>query len=257
MDKGLDYPEEQQIYYDINGNGILRRIIQAPTVTEVSKALLQQCFGILKERIWWRVLPLDDRYDDIGSGIGIDWEYLLPLLISSGLLFTKTIKSSKRYLVSRDLWNDTTRAYDGPGRLEMGIYRYNYKEDGKNKVAAQDFICRGRPIFNSPTKQLQKVHAGIFVYHQLSHLPGGVIRREVTAHATTIIRTNYIERVAAAEAAATTAASAAKAAENARIVANVSIEVEPQICLNSICTSAGYRTMATNELFQNNQNSSP
>ena len=130
--QGSNYPFKRQ-KDDNNGNGILRRIIQAPTVTEVSKALLQQCFGILKERIWWRVLPLDDRYDDIGSGIGIDWEYLLPLLISSGLLFTKTIKSSKRYLVSRDLWNDTTRAY-GPGWLQMGYYTHHYKEDGKNMI---------------------------------------------------------------------------------------------------------------------------
>ena len=133
------------------------------------------------------MLPLDDMLDDIGSGIGIDWEYLLPLLISSGLLFTKTMKSSsKRYQISRDLWHDITKTY-GPGRMEMGIYRYNFKEDGKNKVAAQDFICRGRPIFKSPTKQLQKVHAGIFVYHQLSHRPGGAIRRGVTAHASTIV----------------------------------------------------------------------
>ena len=210
-----------------NGNDRSKRVVQPSTATEVSKALLLECFGTLKEGIWWRVLPLDDMYDDIVSGIGIDWQYLLPLLISSDLLFTKIIKSSKRYLVSRDLWNDTTRAYDGP--LQMGYYTHHYKEDGKNKTVIQDFICRGRPIFKSPTKQLQKVHAGVFVYHQLSHRPGGATRRVVTAHATTIVRTNYIERVAAAEVAATTAAVAAKAAENARIVANVSIEVEPQI----------------------------
>ena len=77
-------------------------------------------FGILKEGIWWRVLPLDDRYDDIVAGIGINWQCLLPLLINSGLLFTKTIKSSKRYLVSRDLRNDTTST--SGGRMEMGYY---------------------------------------------------------------------------------------------------------------------------------------
>ena len=57
-------------------------------------------------------------------------------------------------------------------------------------------------------KQLQKVHAGVFVYHQLNHRPSGAMRREVTDHAATIIQTNYIERViaATAAAAATTAA---------------------------------------------------
>ena len=56
-------------------------------------------------------------------------------------------------------------------------------------------------------KQLQKVHAGVFVYHQLNHRPGGAMRREVTAHAATIIQTNYIERVTAATAAAATTAA--------------------------------------------------
>ena len=69
----------------------------------------------------------------------------------------------------------------------MGYYTHHYKEDGKNKTVIQDFICRGRPIFKSPTKQLQKVHAGVFVYHQLSHRPGGATRRVVTAHASTIV----------------------------------------------------------------------
>ena len=89
LNEGSNYPFKRQ-KDDNNGNSILPRIIPAPTATEVSKGLLQQCFGILKEGIWWRVLPLDDMLDDIGSGIGIDWEYLLPLLIKSGLLFTKT-----------------------------------------------------------------------------------------------------------------------------------------------------------------------
>ena len=62
--QGSNYPFKRQKDGN-NGNGILRRIIPAPTVREVSKALLQQCFGVLKEGIWWRVLPLDDMYDDM------------------------------------------------------------------------------------------------------------------------------------------------------------------------------------------------
>ena len=108
--QGSNYPFKLQKDKN-NGNGILRRIIPAQTATEVSKALLQQCFGILKEGIWWRVLPLEDMYDDVGSGIGIDWDYFLRLHISSGLLFTKTMKSSsKQYQIRRDLWHDITKA---------------------------------------------------------------------------------------------------------------------------------------------------
>ena len=123
LNEGLDYPLKRRKDNN-NGNGRSKRMAQPPTATEVSKALLLECFGTLKEGIWWRMLPLDDMYDDIVCGIGIDWQYLLPLLINSGLLFTKTIKSSKRYLVSRDLWNDTTST--SGGRMEMGYYNRHY-----------------------------------------------------------------------------------------------------------------------------------
>ena len=50
------------------------------------------------------------------------------------------------------------------------------------------------------------------MYHQLNHRPSGAMRREVTAHAATIIQTNYIECVIAATA---TAAATTTAVEGA------------------------------------------
>ena len=59
-------------------------------------------------------------------------------------------------------------------------------------MAAQDVICRGRPIFKSSQCR---------------------IRRDVSRHANTIIRSNYLNHVAVpAAAAAAAAASAATAA---------------------------------------------
>ena len=43
LDEGLGYPEEQRIY-DINGNGILRRIIWLPTATEISRVHYSSIF---------------------------------------------------------------------------------------------------------------------------------------------------------------------------------------------------------------------
>ena len=43
----------------------------------------------LTEQIWWRILPVDEAYDNISVGIGLTWDNLLLLLVDNGLLFTK------------------------------------------------------------------------------------------------------------------------------------------------------------------------
>ena len=40
-------------------NGGLQGMQQGMTATEISTDLLQRCFGLLQEGIWWRILPID------------------------------------------------------------------------------------------------------------------------------------------------------------------------------------------------------
>ena len=56
-------------------------MVQSPTATAVLKALHYGIvFGALRRAfIWWWVLPLDNMYDVIVAGVGIDWKYILPL----------------------------------------------------------------------------------------------------------------------------------------------------------------------------------
>jgi hypothetical protein len=35
---------------------------------------------------WYRILPVDGMYDDISIATGIEWTYLLPLLMKLGLI---------------------------------------------------------------------------------------------------------------------------------------------------------------------------
>ena len=65
------------------------------------------------EGIWWRILPLEDGYDDISVGTGINWEDLLPLLIHDGLLYTTERTIACDYRVSRDKWESLTDASEG------------------------------------------------------------------------------------------------------------------------------------------------
>ena len=119
------------------------------------------------------------------TGVGIDWKYVLLLFINSGLLFTKSIKSSKRFLVSSDLWNNMKKkAYDP---IPIII-----KKTVKTKWLLKTLIVVVDQYSSLPHTKLQKVHVSTFVYHQLNHCPGCSMRRAVSAHADIIIQTDHL-----------------------------------------------------------------
>jgi len=53
-------------------NGLSESVHRTQTPKEITRSLLQTCFRSLSEGIWWRILPLEDGYDDISVGMGID-----------------------------------------------------------------------------------------------------------------------------------------------------------------------------------------
>ena len=67
---------------DTISDGLSERVHWIQTAKEITMSLLERCFQTLNEGIWWRILPLEDGYDDISVGMGINWEDLLPLLIN-------------------------------------------------------------------------------------------------------------------------------------------------------------------------------
>ena len=88
LNEGSMYPLKRK-HNDNDDHERPEQIHRSSTNKEKSMCLLQQCFGLLTSQIWWRLLPIDDGYDDISVGIGIDWQYLLPLLVNTGLIKTK------------------------------------------------------------------------------------------------------------------------------------------------------------------------
>ena len=75
---------------------------------EITASLLQQCFKCLCTRIWWRLLPLQDGFDDISVGMGIQWDDLLPLLVDYGLLLTK----GGKYQFNPNKWDSLVSSLD-------------------------------------------------------------------------------------------------------------------------------------------------
>ena len=85
-------------------NGLSERIHATQTTKEITSSLLQRCMDTLSEGIWWRILPLEDGYDNISVGMDIDWEDLLPLLIHYGLLYSTKRSTACDYLLPHNLW---------------------------------------------------------------------------------------------------------------------------------------------------------
>ena len=73
---------------------------------------------------------------------------------------------------------------------------------GQRRRSHQYFLCRGKPKFSSPAKQLREVASRNFPYHQLRNRTPGLIQ-SVVSHAATLLEQNYLDRVAAARIAET------------------------------------------------------
>ena len=143
-------------------DGLSDNVHRTQTPREITRSLLQRCMDTLNEGIWWRILPLEDGYDDLSVGMGIDWEDLLPLLIHDGLLSTTERTIACDYRISRDKWQ--ALAETSEGKLQMGYYRNEHMIGGKARMSRQYFICNGKPIYKSPTKQLQEIKKGHYNY---------------------------------------------------------------------------------------------
>ena len=173
-----------------NTDGLSQRMHRTQTPKEITRSLLQTCMDTLSEGIWWRILPLEDGYDDISVGMGIDWEDLLPLLIHDGLLYSTKRSTACDYRVSRDSWQSLTVLSEG--KLQLGSFTHNHMIRGKRTNCRQFFICNGKPICKSPTQQLQEIKKGNYNYLQVRY--AGCLKREVSSHATDLTHALYMSR---------------------------------------------------------------
>ncbi len=72
----------------------------------------EECFELLRslfqtstmQGYWYRILPVDGMYDDISIATGIEWTYLLPLLMKLGLIVAKVTSVVKENHVVKRQW---------------------------------------------------------------------------------------------------------------------------------------------------------
>ena len=106
----MNYISKRTKQNNIN-NKVFENVGRSSTVEEKTSSCLQRCFAALSEGIWWRVLPLEDDFDDICVDIGVDWDDLLPFLLHYGLLYTEKRQTFNEYLISSSMWQDFFTRY--------------------------------------------------------------------------------------------------------------------------------------------------
>ena len=111
---------------------------------------VEQCFDLIRslfhtsmQGYWYRILPVDGMYDDISIATGLEWTYLLPLLMKLGLIVAKVTSVVKEIHVVKRQWDEFGRGLATSIRLETTSVRR------KNQPRAY-FFSLGDPIWSNP-----------------------------------------------------------------------------------------------------------
>jgi hypothetical protein len=113
---------------------------------EVCFHLLKQLFNLAPQGYWFRILPVDDGFDDISMALGVEWRFLLPLLISCGLINVEVTSVVKNFTVNKTQWDEMANALAGLVKMEATYVRL------KNEARHYYFVL-GKPLFKSPLIQ--------------------------------------------------------------------------------------------------------
>ena len=168
-----------------------QRMPESISVGEATRSLLHQSLQELPDGIWLRILPLGDTYDDMCYGTGVDWEYLLPLLMNAGLIYSIRRSTVNQYAIVPTQWKMLCETTEGERRnkLELGTL----SRSGKRTY----FICKGNPIFKSPCYQTKATEQGIFAFIEERLVNVGLRRR--ICEQVNVIQNQELERCFAEE----------------------------------------------------------
>lgn len=130
-----------------------RAIQQRLTRKEVCFKLLRELFCRSARHYWFKILPTEDGDDDITICTGLDWSYLLPLLIFCGLVVFRVDSVVKEGQVVIEQWEEFRIAMSKDVRLELTTVR-------KRSNERIHYFCLGRPEYNNPMKQTNILFEG-------------------------------------------------------------------------------------------------
>ena len=77
------------------------------SLTRESYKVLSKVILEATEGVWYRILPVSEfilATDDIQKAAGVDWEYLLPLLLTCGLMYSVVTSDVKQIQIKLARW---------------------------------------------------------------------------------------------------------------------------------------------------------
>jgi hypothetical protein len=115
----------------------------------------EECFRLVHlilaqstPHLWFRILPVDGKDDDICVGTGVEWKYLLPLLTKCGLLRSLVTSVVKDIRCDHSQWDEMAKSFVSHMKMEITCIRtWNSRRSY--------FYCIGKPLYKSPIVQEQ------------------------------------------------------------------------------------------------------
>ena len=125
------------------------------TLHEKTDKLLTTIFQNMIEGVWLRILPKNDRSDDISTITNIEFDKLFIMMNYLGLV-QEIIKDGEKIIaIKYDKWENF--------RLGKDLY---FEPGSENKLKPY-FICNNIPQYHSPTRQLKACEKKQFAFERL------------------------------------------------------------------------------------------
>ncbi len=156
--------------------------------------------------IWWRLLPENNKNDDISYATSVDWENTCPLLIYVKILEKKVVLGVEKLFVMKEAL-DTLVDKMGRKKIHISIYRPPHSKQAF-------YFCVGQPLY-SKVKECARMVAS-----ELAPGPPGMTDdklRKKCRLASDVLREHQIEHV-----------RPANEQENLHLLANAVLEQEQE-----------------------------
>ena len=96
--------------------------------------------------LWFRILPVVGKDDDICVGTGVEWQYLLPLLTKCGLLCSHVTSVVKDVRCDHSQWDEMAKSFVSQMKMEITCIRIWHSRRSY-------FYCIGKPLHKNPIVQ--------------------------------------------------------------------------------------------------------
>jgi hypothetical protein len=119
--------------------------------------LLTRLFGRMVRGIWLRVLPTDDKFDDVSTAMKQEWEDVLPLLVEQKMIKCKVTDDVENYEYVKAPWENLQTVT----RDTLDIRTTTVRQRGTPQTW---YICLGNPTYDNPLHQQNAIKNKEYTY---------------------------------------------------------------------------------------------